>query len=57
MKGLRRSLRGCLIARRLGGDKREVEMHGYTTAISTICLWPDSVNLVKCHDDNSAINI
>jgi hypothetical protein len=90
-----RSLRGCLIARRLGGDKQEVEMHSYTTAfrlfvrgqilylpkrIQTLKDWFQRradittkrpqitmqarqsitnifpVDLVKRHDDNSAIN-
>lgn len=37
----RLSLRGCLIARRLAGDKREVETDGYATVFSTIRLWPD----------------
>jgi hypothetical protein len=39
----RRSLRGCLIARGVAGDKREVEMHGYATGILTMCQWPDFI--------------
>ena len=34
-------MRGCLIARRLAGDKWEVETDGYATFLSTIRLWPD----------------
>ena len=39
----RRSLLGCLIARLLAGDKREVKTHGCVTVFSTICQWPDGI--------------